>query len=192
MKKFTIIFDVDDVLLQYSKKCLNEISKKFYIKCNYEESLWGFKNLPNNAVEYLENYIYGNIDFMKDIPINSDIYNLINKLIEDNQDIVFATAVYSNCATYRSEHLQSLFPQIHPKNIIITGRKDLIKGDIIIDDCFNHIKRSICTHKIIFDQPWNRPKKENFESDKDLQYSKELLRAKNGKELEKIIYSLIK
>ena len=51
------------------------------------------------------------------------------------------------------------------KEVVVCSRKDLIKGDIIIDDCQDNLARF--SNRILFDQPWNRmskyPRAHNWE-----------------------------
>lgn len=52
--------------------------------------------------------------------------------------------------------VQRYLPFIPKKNIIVTARKDLIHGDIMVDDSPANLAETPARHKVVFDYAYNR------------------------------------
>ena len=138
--KITVLIDLDDTvwdLLSNWVWYLNKIHnlnvkvsdindwdmQKFYPTLTLEEitepltwmSLWHHLRPKEDAIKYI-------------------------KKINDIADIYFVTATDYRNIEYKIYLLQKYFPFIPINKLIITQNKNMIKGDIIIDDYINNLK----------------------------------------------------
>ena len=59
------------------------------------------------------------------------------------------------CVQYMLQFLREFYPEISQENILIVPRKELVRGDVLIDDNPAHL-RSGSFRKILLDKPYNR------------------------------------
>ena len=78
-------------------------------------------------------------DFWKLIKPKKDAIYYINKL-NDLVDIYFVTATNYKNIEYKINILQKYFPNISTEKLITCYNKNLIKGDLLVDDNINNIK----------------------------------------------------
>jgi 5'(3')-deoxyribonucleotidase len=52
--------------------------------------------------------------------------------------------------------VQTHLPMVKKGNTIVTSRKDLVHGDIMVDDSPANLKQTLARHKIVLDYPYNR------------------------------------
>lgn len=69
-----------------------------------------------------------------------DAIKYIPKLYEEGHEIYFVTATDYRNIQYKVKMLEDYFPDIPIQNLITTYHKELIKGDILIDDYINNFK----------------------------------------------------
>lgn len=155
MRKLRIFFDVDDVLVSFTKGICNICEKKFNKPFNYEDVVWGFKNCEKEEIEFIES-LFCNVDFIDSLPLMNGAIKAVNEMIDRGHEVMFCTATYSTVMTTRALYLINHFKDIHPRNIIITGRKDVIDGDILFDDSVNNIVNSRVKVPVVVTSPWNK------------------------------------
>lgn len=147
--------DYDDTLGEFTSKICQELEKKFKHPFSYEECKWGFVHLPQEEREYAISF-FNNPNFFANLPLRENSKKFVQEMVRRGHQLVFVTAAYTGCMTTRGEEIMKNFPDIPPCNIIITGRKDLVKLDILFDDSMKNIKSSIATLPVVVDQPWNQ------------------------------------
>lgn len=94
-------------------------------------------------------------DLIKNLHINEFAEEALNKAAEKH-DIYFITAAFPQSVVPKHKWLLKHFKFYNLKNLIVCHDKSLIQGDIIIDDCSEHVEKSPCMHKIVFDKAWNK------------------------------------
>ena len=82
------------------------------------------------------------------------LMNLLSKM--DGHDVVIATASPKNGILDKIEFYEEFFPFIPFTNIIPITRKDLLRGDIMLDDAPHNLEKSQCRYPVIFDNRWNQ------------------------------------
>lgn len=70
-------------------------------------------------------------------------------------DIYFVTAGHPATAKARDKWLQKHFPFYTGNQLVLCRDKYIINADIMIDDNTENILKSPCSHKFLFDMPWN-------------------------------------
>lgn len=158
-----IILDQDQVICDWLQRILqwyNEDKKTSYTKNDIEG--WGVTmNLGPHSEDFLRSAmrypeLYRDLD-----PIECAIPS-VKKLIADGHDVLIATAV-PKCAGIayhgKLEWLRRNMPFFPLNNFIAIHRKDLIDGDILLDDGLHNIAPWIMKKNrigVIFDNPWNK------------------------------------
>lgn len=73
-------------------------------------------------------------------------------------DIVIVTSAMSipQATVDKMEWVKEYLPFLNYKNIIVTSRKDLVQGDIMVDDAPQNLADTLARHKVVYDQPWNQ------------------------------------
>ena len=93
--------------------------------------------------------------FFRFLPAKEGAAEGIKKL-SYKYDIVFVTA--SEPYAYEDKYywVKGNLSFLDKPNLVLTHRKDLITGDIFVDDGPHNLLKSNAKTKIIFDHPWNR------------------------------------
>jgi len=98
-------------------------------------------------------------------------------------ELFVASASSSVGYAEKHEWLKQHFPEIPETNIVFAVRKDLLAGDVLIDDGAHNINLTICPNAIVFDQPWNQ---------EEIKPRTGLFRAYSWPDVVSIIYRLLK
>ncbi|MBP5462729.1 MAG: hypothetical protein J6Y20_11505 [Lachnospiraceae bacterium] len=157
MKKLTVLIDMDDTIENLGEtwvQCLNErhgtnvqrsdvtdwdVSKAFPTLTRHEvyaplfdKRMWKRVQPLPGAVEY------------------------VKKLIEDGHKVLIVTASHQNTVGIKLNHvLFKYFPFFTYKDVIVTTQKQLISGDILIDDAPHNLEGGKY-HGILVSAPHNR------------------------------------
>lgn len=154
-KKLKLIFDIDDTMAGFTEAILERCEEKFKHPFPFEDVVWGFENYLPEETEYVH-ALFRDREFIESVPLIDGAIELLEELVLNRgHDVGFCTSTYSNVMTTRALCLYEKIPFIHPRNYIMTGRKDLVKGDMLFDDCLAHIKPSICNIPVLVNKPWN-------------------------------------
>jgi len=154
-KQLKIAFDVDDVLNPFTEKVLEICSEKFGHPFNFDDVEWGFENYAPEETAFIHN-LFRDSDFIESVPLRDGVIEMLEELaVNRGHDVVFSTSTYSAVMTTRALGLYEKIPFIHPRNYVMTGRKDLLNTDILFDDCLSHIRASISRVPVLVTKPWN-------------------------------------
>lgn len=78
----------------------------------------------------------------------------IQKLKDDGHEFLVVTATHHKTTARKVEELLRLFPMINRQDVITTYHKNLINGDVLIDDSVDNIE-SFPWFSILFTRPHN-------------------------------------
>ena len=151
-----ILCDVDDVLEDLTTSWVHAINKKYGTSVNPEEIVrW---NIADFFQDLSRNQVFSPLhtaDFWdKLVPIEGSQYYL-EKLIEDGHKVLLLTAAHPDTVRYKMKFLSKYFPFISFSDVIITSHKQLVKGDVLIDDAPHNLEGG--EYKgILMDAPHNR------------------------------------
>lgn len=180
MNKKTILIDCDDTQTDFVEPLLELYNQKYNDNIQIESIVdWNIHNFLKKDCENIFKE-FADCDFIMSCnPIENSI-DVINRL-HDKYNIFFVSAVHPSSVESRDKKLQSMFGWYnYSTNLMITSNKKLIKGDILIDDCFSNHGGS-ANYSILFDRPWNSYFVEN-----DNMY-----RSGDWLEIEKLVYKLL-
>lgn len=153
MKKLRIVLDCDGVLSQ----TMEEVVRLFNLEHGGRLTV---ADITQWILPHQEMYQYfsrpGFFAGLKAIPHSRRI---VRDLIASGDDVVIATATCMEGWPERKAWLQRMFPQIPEANILRKENKSDVHGDVMLDDGVHNLETSICTFRVLFDQPWNRDEK---------------------------------
>jgi 5'-nucleotidase len=91
-----------------------------------------------------------------------DSIRYTSEWVSRGHTVLVATATDIETSLAKTQWLKMHYPWFTPKYLIITQRKQLIKGDILIDDGVHNLLQDKETgieplyKRVCFDRPWNR------------------------------------
>lgn len=81
----------------------------------------------------------------------------IQRLVNLGHEVVIVSSPFWDsvwCAFDKGRWVKDNLPMIGVKNVVLTHRKDLVTGDVLIDDAVHNLE-SFPGYKVLFNQPWN-------------------------------------
>lgn len=149
-RKFTVAFDVDDVLGVCAQAALDswcqESGQTFSL---YDITGWVGPECP--WTKY-----FADPEFVLNQPVNPGAQRIIRELIHRGVDVMVITAVPMCVASARGEWIKKHFPEIPESNIIMGKRKDICAVDVLVDDAAHNILNSRAKYPILMRKPWNQ------------------------------------
>lgn len=156
-RPLTILVDMDDTIEQLLKTWVRDVNER-YGRCATVEDVksWdvtkAFPGLTREQVYAIpdEPGFWGRVDPVPGAP------EALQRLIADGHEIYIVTATqYESLAEKMSDLLFKWFPFISWRQVIVTKRKQMIKGDVLIDDGPHNLEGGDY-EKILVDAPHNR------------------------------------
>lgn len=150
-----VLFDMDDVIsdfVGYLLKCYNEANH-----CNIERSAITSWDLSHFNPPMRDIYIQKG--FFLQIPEKNHSLDVIDELIQSGKyDVYIITACNSvNEFHEKIEWLSEKMPHFNMNRIISCKEKEMIRGDVLIDDKIANLDAcSPYMHCILMDMPHNR------------------------------------
>lgn len=156
MKKLIILFDADDTVEDLLSPWLSILNKTYGTSVVPEDVTdWNVASFfPQLTKEQVFAPLYDKHFWSLIEPIEGSVHNL-KKLLTDGHDLHMVTASnYQTCAA-KVERLLELFPFLDWNHIILTSNKQMVRGDILIDDGPHNLVGGKYI-KFLFDRPHNR------------------------------------
>lgn len=156
-QKKILLLDMDDVTVDQTRTWIKRIYEITGSHYKWEDfSKWDLSAIfPKEITKLIFEEINKEPGFFRYLPPKAGALEGIKKLSTKFQ-IVFVTAsepyAYKDKYFWVREHL----PFLDKPDLILTHRKDLIMGDIYVDDGPHNLFASSVKRKIVFDHPWNR------------------------------------
>ncbi len=153
----TILVDMDDTIEQLLRAWIRRVNEKFGRNASYDEVKdWNVAAVyPGLSWEDvytvpLEPGFWGTVE-----PIPGAAEGL-QKLMADGHDVLIVTATpYQSVPEKMTDLLFRYFPFLSWNQVIITTRKQLIRGDVLIDDGIHNLEGGDYA-KILVTAPHNR------------------------------------
>lgn len=153
--KPVILFDSDDVAVDFTGVWLQELNKQYNTNVQAEQiKSW---NMAKYFPELTQEQVYGVLD-------NADIWQALSPmpgsrlylslLYEEGYRLYMATATPCTKSDHKCRRIQQLFPFLDHEHIIISHNKQMIRGDVLIDDGPHNLVGGEY-YKILFERPHN-------------------------------------
>ena len=157
MKKFTILVDMDDTIENLLEGWVSWINAKYGTTVDWHDiRSWDISiNFPGLTKEQLFEpfYIDDFWDWVKPIPYATE---MLHQLLVDGHDIYIVSATTPETLPAKMERvLFRYFPYLKWENVIIASRKQMIRGDILIDDGVHNLVGGDYI-RILMNAPHNR------------------------------------
>ena len=156
MSRYTILIDVDNVLEDLNTAWVNALNKKY-----------GFSVLPTDIIDWdIHKFFKGlsrtqvfsplhNAEFWEQLtPIDKSQY-YIERLINEGYEVYLLTSSHPDTIRYKYKFLHKYFPQIPFRNIIFCSNKQMVNGDVLVDDAPHNLIGGVYD-KILMDAPHNK------------------------------------
>ena len=153
----TILIDMDDVIEQLLKTWLEKANEKYGCNVQREDVReWtmhkAFPMLTNEQV-WSVTYEPGFWGCIEPMPGAAEA---IRRLMDAGHEVFIVTATeYGHLYEKMHDLLFKYFPFLSWEQVIVTSRKQLIRGDVLVDDGVHNLIGGEY-RKILFDAPYNR------------------------------------
>lgn len=158
MSKLTILVDFDDVMNNFCEVWIDELNNLYGTNVKLEDVTdWDIKPLfPKVSKNQLYMPLYWD-EFWRKVKPKVGAVEGLKTLVDQGHDVVVVTAAAPETIAPKTRNvLFKYFPFLTNDNLIVTSRKDLIRGDVIIDDAPHNLESSHCCVKILVSAPHNK------------------------------------
>lgn len=151
----TILIDIDGVVFNTQETLLNFMNTIYQTNYSFEEI---------NHYEWLDEHFLNpwrlleRVGFWKCVTVDQDAVKYISRWIKQGYTVKFVTAThYHQAIDFKMKKLKDSFNGlIDDKDIIVCHDKDMVRGDLLIDDYPDNCN-NFGNYAILFSQPWNNP-----------------------------------
>jgi len=157
-----ILIDIDGVLSNLTEAYLARLRKDYKVQINKVQLTSYFKEENIVSLTGLtEEEVLRPLrtpGFFQNLEPKNGAVLAVKSLIRKGYDVCIVSALMSKCpgcAGEKIEWLDKYFSMIPEKNVIFAYRKNLVVGDILIDDAIHNLK-DFPNLKCVFDAPYNR------------------------------------
>lgn len=181
MKKIlTILFDADDTVENLVECWTSMLNERHGTSVTPEDiTSWEiYKAFPTLTKDQVYSVLREDALWHRLQPIPGSV-EVLSKLYHEGHQLYMVTASDYRTCKPKAERLLEIFPFLDWKHIIFTSNKQMVKGDILIDDGPHNLIDGDY-FKILFDAPHNR-------SFPEAEYG--MMRAHNWDEVDLAIYA---
>lgn len=178
-KKLTILIDMDDTIENLLECWVSELNRTYGTNVKYDEVFaWDMTEVfPTLTKTEIYAPLHNSNFWSKIQPLPGSV-DYVKRLIDDGHNVyIVTTSHYTDIKNKIENVLTKHFPFISWKNVIIASNKQLINGDILIDDGVHNLEGGEYI-KFLMDAPHNR----SYDAEKN-----GMLRVYNWEEIYKII-----
>lgn len=137
----TILIDLDDVLTDMVSEWVRWLNILFNLSVDYRQIKdWNMSlTYPTLANEEIFKPLNSE-GFWKKVHTRTDAIKYVKKLYDECYNIYIVTATKPHLMEYKMKYcINPYFPYIDDNHIIISSNKQMIKGDVLIDDNPNNL-----------------------------------------------------
>jgi 5'(3')-deoxyribonucleotidase len=154
-----IMIDLDDTIWEFFEPLLYQYNITYNTNIQFSEITdYDFSSKLSIPIDMFFKRFLTEKVFMSFRPFPNaieTINNLYHKYY-NLYEIRFVTSGFPVTMPWRQKKLERLFDWFTPKHLIMCQDKQLIKGDILIDDSIKNFIGECSYKPIIPDRPWNR------------------------------------
>lgn len=141
MKKLTVLIDMDDTIENLCETWVNYLNEQYKTKANVKDiNNWDMlKAFPSLSSEDLFRPLSENSFWSKVKPLPGAV-EYIKQIRDDGHKVFIVTASHPSSVNVKLNNvLFKYFPYLNYTDVIITSNKQMIKGDILIDDALHNL-----------------------------------------------------
>lgn len=157
MKKLTVLIDMDDTIECLLDAWIDALNKKYGRNVDPQEvNDWDvlkfYPGLSNNNLYS----VFREEDFWDKVVPKGEAVEYVRKIMDDGHDVLIVTSsYYDDIGRKMRKVLFKWFPYIPWRNVIVASRKQMIRGDVLIDDGVHNLVGGAYA-KILMEAPHNR------------------------------------
>lgn len=172
-EKKSIGIDMDQVLAKLNEHWLEVIREHEGENVTIEDITdWHMPQFFNCGDKI---YDYLNYDLFRHLPVVEDSQEVVAKLCKAYEVYIVTTATLKpEIMVAKWEWLDEHFPFISKNNVVMCGKKDIVRTSILIDDAPHNLEGFKGKTPLLFNQPYNQ-KEKRFVRVKNWKHIKELL-----------------
>lgn len=156
MNKFVIVTDIDgclnnlidQVFKMYNERYGTNYSINDMKSYNFDDNFPLEVSIKMKAM-LLEKELWDSL-----IPIDSAQLAL-KSFVNSGYKVYVATSTHPVNFPWKTNWMKKYFPFIDEKNIICIQDKSMLRCDVLIEDCYDNLTKSM-TERILIDRPWNQ------------------------------------
>ena len=136
-----ILIDIDDVLTYFVPAWVKWLDDKYGLDVKYEDiTEWEVaKFFPTLTPKQIFAPL-GTREFCESVQVRPDAVEYVKKLYDMGYQIYLCTATnYHNIKDKYEIIIKQHFPYIDWQHVIVTSKKQMIRGDYLIDDCIDNL-----------------------------------------------------
>ena len=155
-KKLTVLCDADDTIEDMLPYWIDELNQKHDLSVQKADiKAWDMrKAFPTLTVDQIYEPVRQKAFWNRITPVrNSALF--LKEIMEDGHDLYIVTASHYSMLDVKIAKILDMFPFLSWKQIIVAYDKQLVHGDVIIDDGIHNLIGNPCPHKFLFHQPHN-------------------------------------
>ena len=156
MKTFTILIDMDNVLENLGDVWVDELNKRHGLHMTHDDiTEWDMSKFYPGLKRH---EIFAPLhdkelwDRVEPLP-NAQV--VVRSMIAEGHDVVVVTAAHPDTVKYKYDWLAKYFPEIKYNDIVFCARKQLVRGDFLIDDAPHNLFGGTYV-PVMFAAPHNR------------------------------------
>lgn len=155
MRKLTILFDADDVAENLCDCWIEMLNERYGTSVTLKDvQNWDMtKAFPTLTKEQVFDVLHTDEIWKRITPLPGAV-EVLQKLHNEGHELYMVTASDYRTCKPKVDRLLELFPFLDWKHIIVTNNKQIVRGDILIDDGPHNLVGGDY-FKILFDRPHN-------------------------------------
>lgn len=156
MKKFRILVDMDNVLENLGDVWVDELNKRHGFTMTHEDiTEWDVaKFYPTLSRTQVFAPLHQESTWKRIEPLPG-AQDAVARLQKDGHEVIVVTAAHPDTVKWKYDWLSKHFPKIAFRDIVFCTKKQLIRGDFLIDDAPHNLFGGVYT-PIMFAAPHNR------------------------------------
>ena len=182
MKRLTVLVDVDDTIESLLSAWVERLNRSFGAEVVPEEvTEWDIsKSFPTLTREQVYSPLLCDDFWYSVMPINGASDALQQLVADGHRVLIVTTSAYQTLRTKMDVVLFGYFPFLSWDDVVITSHKQLIKGDVLVDDGVHNLEGGEYM-KVLMDAPHNR----SYDAE-----ANDMVRVKNWEEAYSVITCL--
>lgn len=144
MGRLTVLIDVDNVLEDLNNAWVKAINSKYGTSVKPSDiKTWDIERYFDGLSRTQVFSPLHKEEFWKNLQPIPNAPEYLKKLIDDGHEVVLLTSSHPDTVKYKYDFIRKHFPYISFKDIILTSRKQMVMGDILIDDAPHNLEGGV-------------------------------------------------
>ena len=191
-----VAVDIDNVLVDTSRAVIDYINERIPINLKMEDihDYYIEKALPEQY-RWVIKFAFEDKEMWKKVKVIPEAVEYLRKLYDEGHEIYFVTSSLPSNLYKKIKHLErnlDFFPKNYIKKYTInTSIKQIIRADVLVDDCLQNFVGDREYFGICYKYPWNQWRQDRADLIRNL-YENGFCYADNWQEIYKLIHCLHK